>query len=160
MKNRIVTFKSFLFKSVIIGFLITSCSQNDDSELNYSLDIHPPQWLQGNWIEDDWEQSESKTEFIFKENNILYLLNESVFIDYQKKYGNSEAPVSYSVDEISNTDENYELTVRETRAHGGTFMYTREIWTKVNENKIRYIITAADCPECIHDTIYYSKMED
>lgn len=160
MKNRIVTFKSFLFKSVIIGFLITSCSQNDDSESNHSLEIHPPQWLHGNWVEDDWEQNDTKREFTFKENNILYLLNESVFIDYQKKYGNSDAPVSYSVDEVINTNENYELTVKETRTHGGTFMYTRETWTKVNENSIKYVNTVADCPECIYDTVYYSKKED
>src|SRR5690606_5920290 len=104
--------------------------------------------------------NDTKREFTFKENNILYLLNESVFIDYQKKYGNSDAPVSYSVDEIINTNEIYELTVMEVRAYVGIYNYSRYIWTKVNENRIKYVNTVADCPECIYDTIYYSKMED
>lgn len=135
--------------------LIVSCS-SDSKENDMKLHkLTPPEWLIGSWVEDDSKEQEYTGEFIFKPDNVIYLMGGEIYRNYQT-YLISHPYVDVEIKEIINTNEIYELTVKVIKSYGPS-NYIRLTWTKINNAKMKYENNVADCPECTPTTEHYSK---
>jgi len=117
----------------ILVIALSSCSSDDDSSDNSSIQINPPNWIQGKWLLEGSVVGESGWRFTNNDFIIIQANTEISQREQLQQFSNNGQDVSAN---DTSTDNTYSVTLNTIGGQSTTYSFTQISNTEISWDSV------------------------
>lgn len=117
----------------ILIIALSSCSSDDDSSDNSSIQINPPNWIQGKWLLEGSVVGESGWRFTNNDFIIIQANTEISQREQLQQFSNNGQDVSAN---DTSTDNTYSVTLNTIGGQSTTYSFTKISNTEISWDSV------------------------